>query len=149
MAKGRLAILAENGLQFAPRDVQRSFWQRYNARRNRTAMLGDFAALVVSDEGLRASRRLQRVREAWAAVAPADIVECSEVHSLRGGRLRVAVASSAARFVLSRDLNGNLIRSLRAHLAGIRIERVDYFVAGDGAARPGPADGDSECKTGR
>src|SRR6185503_2278902 len=120
--KDRRAILDEHGMRLAPPNVQRAFWGRYNLRsKGRTGKLGDYAALLLSDEALRATRRLQSVREAWLAVVPAEFASRTDVESLRSGCLRISVDSASTRFVMARSIGATVLVALRARLAGTRI----------------------------
>jgi len=131
MRHDRTRILKDNELQFADRDAQRMFWQRYNRSRRRPATaLGDVAGQLLADErqGPAAARKLIKVDEAWRAVVPPHLAAESRVESLRGGRLTIRVASAATRYVLARNLARTIPDALRAQLRDIRISRIDYVI---------------------
>jgi len=118
-------------MQFADRDAQRVFWQRFNRRGRRpAAALGDLTQQLLADErqGPAAARKLMQVDEAWRAVVPSHLASESRVESLRGGRLTIRVASAATRYVLARNLARTLPTALRAKLPDIRISRIDYII---------------------
>ncbi len=124
-----MAILKQEGLIYAPARLKRAFWTTHNRRRfGPAARLGLLAAKVVSEDGLRAARRLALVRSAWQAVVPREFAALSDVESLRGGRLVVRVDGKATQFVLSRRLGGTLIAAMNERLGNPRIDRIDYRV---------------------
>ena len=131
MSSRRTTILQDHGLQFADRDSQRAFWQRYNGnRRRQPAALADVARQLLADErqGPAAARKLMQVDEAWRSVVPPHLASESRVESLRGGRLTIRVASAATRYVLARNLARTIPDALRARLPDIRISRIDYII---------------------
>ena len=124
-----MTILKQEGLIYAPARMKRAFWNTYNRRRFRPgARLGLLAAKIVSEDGLRAARRLALVRSAWQAVVPGEFAALSDVESLRGGRLVVRVDGKATQFVLSRRLGGTLVAAMNERLGNPRIDRIDYRV---------------------
>lgn len=125
----RIAILKKEGLIYAPNSLKRAFWSRQNWRRSRPIKpLGVLAAKIVSDDGLRAARRLALVRSVWEAVVPREFAALCDVESLRGGRLLVRVDGKATQFVLSRSLGATLASAMNERLGNPRIDRIDYRV---------------------
>ena len=137
MKRSRRAILESHDLLIAPRDCQRAFWQQYNRRwRHWVPKLGDVAFDIVSDQSIRAARRLDRLSELWLEVVPVKYRDLTRVESFRAGRLWVSVDCAATRYYLGRQVGGSLVAALNQRMEEgatgrriVRVERIDYRVA--------------------
>ena len=134
MAKSasRRAILDVHGLLHSPVAVQKDFWCRYNQckRQSRApaAMLGDLTSVLLAKRTRGLADRLQRVAGAWQCVLPAAYWPSTRVDNLEGRELRVTVNSAATKFILSRQLYGELLRDLNAQLSGFEILKIRFRV---------------------
>lgn len=125
----RQDLVAEHGLQLAPRAWQREFWQRYNRRARREPLpVGELAGRVLSPAFLAEQRRLDAVRRAWAAVVPEALHRDTWVSGFRGGRLAVTVASASTRFMLGREMKAALRDALNEALSEGRIKEIDFRI---------------------
>jgi hypothetical protein len=134
----RADILAREGLTWAPLQVQRAFWQRYNTRRRPGARpIGVAARALLAGRAFRDAVRLGAVREAWAQVAPPSLLPHCEPVMLRSGRLTVMVDDPGVRFVLERQLGAALLGALQAIRGCGNVRRIVYQV-GPLAGEPVP-----------
>ncbi|MBI5763166.1 MAG: DUF721 domain-containing protein [Planctomycetes bacterium] len=129
MRRGRREILEEHGLSIAPSEAQRFFWERYNKSRRRPAtQVGELLERIETPRLAESADVLGRIRAAWRAIMPEVFSGRTYVEGLRGGTLRVVVASSADRFTLSRQMPNSLIEALNESARGNLVKRIEYRV---------------------
>ena len=128
----RKEILEAHDLIRSPLAVQQEFWRRYNRGKGRgqrrATVLGDLTSTVMRENGKRSQSRLRRVSEAWRQVVPVAYRLATRVDFLSGGELRITVESSAAKFVLSRQVRDTLLPGLNAKLSGLTISGIRFRV---------------------
>ncbi|HUN81566.1 MAG TPA: DUF721 domain-containing protein [Phycisphaerae bacterium] len=128
MRPTRRQILQENGMVFAPPEVLRMFWRRYNTARRPAARMGELAAGVLSKQTRGRGGPLEALSAAWESILPREIAEYTTLESLRGGRLRVVVADAGTRFVLSRQLSQMLTTSLNEALGKQLVKQIEFRI---------------------
>jgi hypothetical protein len=128
MRPTRRQILEENEMVFAPPEVLRMFWRRYNTARRPAARMGDLAARLVASQARAKGGHLQALAAAWASILPKEIADHSDLESLRGGRLQVVVSDSATKFVLARQLNEMLVEALNSAVGKRLVREIDFRI---------------------
>lgn len=129
MRRGRREILEEHGLSIAPSEAQRFFWERYNkARRAPATHMGELLERVATPRLAESADVLGRIRAAWRAIMPESFAGRTYVEGLKGGTLRVLVASSADRYALSRQTPEPLIEALNESARGNLVRRIEYRI---------------------
>lgn len=126
MRRTRREILRDSGLLIAPAEVQKFFWRRYNAGNRRLpALLSDVAARVVLGRQPDALDDLDRLTQAWKATLPIQFGAKTRIEGLSGGCLRLRVDCAATKYVLTRQLAGDLIAALNATLGSTKVRKLD------------------------
>jgi hypothetical protein len=129
MRTKRRDILEEHDLAVAPPEVRRFFWRRYNSTNRRKAgLLGDLAAEVASRHAAAGIGQVDRLEEAWRSVLPEELGRRTRLEGLSGGRLQVIVDSAATRYVLVRQLGGQLVEALNEAAGTTLVRKIDCRV---------------------
>ncbi|MGQ0613603.1 MAG: DUF721 domain-containing protein [Planctomycetaceae bacterium] len=94
--------------------------------------IADILGGVLQGMRPRTAGALRKLREAWPAIAGADVAAKARLASLEGGVLRLQLASAALRHHLATFRSTELLARLRevapeAHLRSLRFELSDQL----------------------
>ena len=128
MRPKRRQIIEENGLSFAPAEVLRTFWRRYNTAKRPVARMGALAARLVESQARSRGGPLEALAAAWASILPQEIADQSDLESLRNGRLQVVVNNACTRYVLSRQMKERLVAGLNEAVGKKLVSEIEFRI---------------------